>query len=79
MEGRHIDLKTQLALLTNDEHTKIETKYTTVYLTCGRELRTPNDIKRDLRVIMENEIFVTEITPYLMSRVNTLCNGKERR
>lgn len=48
------------------------TGYTAAYLTFGRELRTPDDVHRDFRAIMENENFTCQITPYLKLLATTL-------
>lgn len=42
------------------------------YLTFGRELRTPDDVERDMRAIITSENFVSEITPYLVRMVDTM-------
>lgn len=94
IERRHRDLKTQLAILTDGDHTSWKdklaairfsmntaccesTKYTPAYLTFGRELRTPDDVNRDLRAIIDHDNFATEITPYLKLLANTLYEAKE--
>lgn len=41
------------------------TGHTPAFLTFGRELRTPDDVQRDLRGIIEKAPFVPQITPYL--------------
>lgn len=96
VERRHRDLKTQLAILTNDDHTNWKDKlpavrfamntansestgYTPAYLTFGRELRTPDDVGRDLRAIMENENFTTDVTPYLKTMVDVLFEARENQ
>lgn len=53
------------------------TGFTPAYLTFGRELRTPDDVNRDLRAIIENENFIPEITPYLLDIANTLRTAKD--
>ncbi|GFW12873.1 integrase catalytic domain-containing protein [Trichonephila clavipes] len=41
------------------------TGQTAAFLNFGRELRTPSEVVNDIRVIIQNDIFVPEITPYL--------------
>ncbi|GFY16178.1 retrovirus-related Pol polyprotein from transposon 412 [Trichonephila clavipes] len=41
------------------------TGQTAPFLKFGRELRTPNEVVNDIRVVTQNENFVPEITPYL--------------
>ncbi|XP_053973168.1 uncharacterized protein LOC128873557 [Hylaeus volcanicus] len=48
------------------------TGYSAVYLTFGRELRTPDDTNRDLRQIVEEENFLPEVTPKLLALADTL-------
>jgi hypothetical protein len=38
----------------------------------GREMRTPHDVQRDLRVIVEEENEVTELLPHLTQLTETL-------
>lgn len=53
------------------------TGYTAAYLTFGRELRTPDDVGRDLRTIVNEENFVPQITPYLLRLADTLKEARE--
>lgn len=53
------------------------TGYSAAYLTFGRELRTPDDVSRDLRAIVENDNFVNQITPYLRSIAVTLRDARD--
>nr|XP_042902682.1 uncharacterized protein LOC122270203 [Parasteatoda tepidariorum] len=41
------------------------TGYTAAYLQFGRELRTVQKVKHDIRTVIQNDNFVPEITPYL--------------
>ncbi|GFU27707.1 hypothetical protein TNCV_515991 [Trichonephila clavipes] len=41
------------------------TGQTAAFLNFGRELRTPNEVVNDIRVVIQNDNFVPEITPYL--------------
>ncbi|GFW54724.1 integrase catalytic domain-containing protein [Trichonephila clavipes] len=41
------------------------TGQTAAFLNFGRELRTPSEVVNDIRVIIQNDNFVPEITPYL--------------
>ncbi|GFX76608.1 retrovirus-related Pol polyprotein from transposon 412 [Trichonephila clavipes] len=41
------------------------TGQTAAFLNFGRELRTPSEVVNDIRVVIQNENFVPEITPYL--------------
>ncbi|GFS55149.1 hypothetical protein TNCV_4799041 [Trichonephila clavipes] len=46
--------------------TKCEmTGQTAAFLNFGRELRTPSEVVNDIRVVIQNNNFVPEITPYL--------------
>lgn len=53
------------------------TGYSAAYLTFGRELRSPNDVKHDLRHIAETDTFLPAITPYLKRFTNTLREARE--
>lgn len=53
------------------------TSYTAAYLTFGRELRTTDDVARDMRAIIENDNFVCQITPYLLNLSSTLQKARE--
>ncbi|GFW47434.1 hypothetical protein TNCV_4537241 [Trichonephila clavipes] len=41
------------------------TGQTTAFLNFGRELRTPSEVVNDIRVVLQNDNFMPEITPYL--------------
>ncbi|GFU01812.1 hypothetical protein TNCV_1523181 [Trichonephila clavipes] len=41
------------------------TGQTAAFLNFGRELRTPTEVVNDIRVVIQNDNFVPEITPYL--------------
>ncbi|GFU51084.1 transposon Tf2-6 polyprotein [Trichonephila clavipes] len=41
------------------------TGQTVAFLNFGRELRTPSEVVNDIRVVIQNDNFVPEITPYL--------------
>ncbi|GFW89596.1 tyrosine-protein kinase CSK [Trichonephila clavipes] len=41
------------------------TGQTAAFLNFGRELRTPSEVANDIRVVIQNNNFVPEITPYL--------------
>lgn len=53
------------------------TGYTAAYLTFGRELRTLDDVNRDLRAIVQSENFVPEISPHLLLLADTLKRTQE--
>lgn len=53
------------------------TGYTAAYLTFGRELRTPFESVHDLRTIVQGEMFIHEITPFLETMAETLYIAKE--
>ena len=53
------------------------TGQTAAYLTFGRELRTTDDAHRDLRAIVENENFVSEILPQLRMMEAALRQARE--
>lgn len=53
------------------------TSYTPAYLTFGRELRTPDDVKHDIREIVEHDNFVNEVTPHLLMMADTLKRARE--
>lgn len=53
------------------------TGYTPAFLTFGRELSTPDNVRRDLRAIIENDNFVPQITPYLRTLAATLSQARE--
>lgn len=93
-ERKNRDLKTQLAILSGDNHAAWDqflppirfslntgrneaTQQTAAFLTFGRELRDPRDANRDLREVLQNENFITEITPLLQNMVRTLDQARE--
>lgn len=53
------------------------TGYTPAFLTFGRELRTPSEVHRDLRHIVQSENFIPEITPRLLRMAETLHDAQE--
>ncbi|GFU76549.1 transposon Tf2-8 polyprotein [Trichonephila clavipes] len=46
------------------------TGQTAAFLNFGRELRTPSEVINDIRVVIQNDNFVPEITPYLKKFVS---------
>lgn len=96
VERRNRDLKTQIAIFVQTEHTKWNqvlpmvrfalntavcqtTGYTPSYLTFGRELRSPDDVHRDMRSIVTSENFVSEVTPHLRAMSKVLRQARERQ
>ncbi|GFU08124.1 integrase catalytic domain-containing protein [Trichonephila clavipes] len=73
VERKNRDLKPQLSILVQDKHDCWSEKLpftqhsqmTEAFLNLGRELRTPSDVVNDIRVVIQNDNFVPEITPYL--------------
>lgn len=53
------------------------TGYSPAYLTFGRELRSPDDVHRDLRAIIQNDNFVPQVTPYLLTMQTALQEARE--
>ena len=53
------------------------TGHSAAYLTFSRELRTPDGAKRDLRAVIEEENFLSEILPRLRDLSDTLRQAKE--
>ncbi|GFW43502.1 retrovirus-related Pol polyprotein from transposon 412 [Trichonephila clavipes] len=51
---------------------------TAAYLQFGRQLRTSDDIRHDIRQVIDNDNFVPEITPYLKRFANSILNVKDR-
>ncbi|GBN40844.1 hypothetical protein AVEN_204099-1 [Araneus ventricosus] len=47
------------------------------FLHFGRELRTVDDVTHDLRAVIENDNFVTEIPPYLKKFSQFMAQAKE--
>ncbi|GFW43456.1 retrovirus-related Pol polyprotein from transposon 17.6 [Trichonephila clavipes] len=54
------------------------TGHTAAYLQFGRQLRTLDDIKHDIRQVIDNYNFVPEITPYLKRFANSILDVKDR-
>lgn len=53
------------------------TGQTAAYLTFGREMRTLDDVQHDVKVIVESENFIPDLSPYLKTIVNILKDAKE--
>lgn len=96
VERRNRDLKTQLAILVQRNHTSWKqnlpsirfamntarsdaTGYTAAYLMFGRELRTPDDVQRDLRAIINSDNFLPQITPHLQRLSEILTTARENQ
>lgn len=94
IEKRNRDLKTQLAILTQDNHRKWNehlpsdrfainsarndaTGFSAAQLCCGRELRTPGEVFRDFRSVIENQNFNHQISSYLRVIANNLSRARE--
>ncbi|GFV01474.1 hypothetical protein TNCV_2960681 [Trichonephila clavipes] len=54
------------------------TAHTAAYLQFGRKLRTSDDIRHDIRQVIDNDNFVPEITPYLKRFANSILDVKDR-
>ncbi|GFW51222.1 retrovirus-related Pol polyprotein from transposon 412 [Trichonephila clavipes] len=54
------------------------TGHTAAYLQFGRQLRTSDDIRHDIRQVIDNDNFVPEITPYLQRFANSILDVKDR-
>ncbi|GFX86103.1 transposon Tf2-9 polyprotein [Trichonephila clavipes] len=54
------------------------TGHTAAYLQFGRQLRTSDDIRHDIRQVIDNDNFVPEITPYLKRFANSILDVKDR-
>ncbi|GFV41380.1 transposon Tf2-9 polyprotein [Trichonephila clavipes] len=54
------------------------TGYTAAYLQFGRQLRTSDDIRHDIRKVIDNDSFVPEITPYLKRFANSILDVKDK-
>ncbi|GFU86090.1 uncharacterized protein TNCV_3937591 [Trichonephila clavipes] len=54
------------------------TGHTAAYLQFGRQLRTSDDIRHDIRQVIDNDNFVSEIIPYLKIFANSILDVKER-
>lgn len=94
VERRNRDLKTQLAILTQENHRKWNehlpsirfainsarndaTGFSAAQLCFGRELRTPGEVYRDFRGVIENENFNHQIGSYLRVIANNLSRARE--
>lgn len=94
VERRNRDLKTQLSILVQRDHTRWKlnlpstrfamntarsdaTGYTAAFLTFGPDLRTPDDVQRDLRTIINSDNFLPQITPHLQRPSETLVAARE--
>ncbi|GFX32612.1 hypothetical protein TNCV_3704851 [Trichonephila clavipes] len=51
----------------------------TAFLNFGRELRTPSEVVNDIGVVIKNDNFVPEITPYLKKLATFSTQIRERR
>ncbi|GFT43623.1 hypothetical protein TNCV_3362531 [Trichonephila clavipes] len=54
------------------------TGHTAACLPFGRQLRTSDDIRHDIRQVIDNDNFVPEITPYLKRFANSILDVKDR-
>ncbi|GFY23703.1 retrovirus-related Pol polyprotein from transposon 17.6 [Trichonephila clavipes] len=54
------------------------TGHTAAYLQFGRQLRTSDDIRHDIRQVIDNDNFVPEITPCLKRFANSVLDVKDR-
>ncbi|GFU46742.1 retrovirus-related Pol polyprotein from transposon 17.6 [Trichonephila clavipes] len=54
------------------------TGHTAAYLQFGRQLRTSDDIRHDIRQVIDNDNFVPEITSYLKRFANSILDVKDR-
>ncbi|GFW85173.1 transposon Tf2-9 polyprotein [Trichonephila clavipes] len=54
------------------------TGHTAANLQFGRQLRTSDDIRHDIRQVIDNDNFVPEITPYLKRFANSILDVKDR-
>ncbi|GLV32906.1 hypothetical protein CBL_20055 [Carabus blaptoides fortunei] len=55
------------------------TGYTAANLTFGRELRTPNDVHRDLRAVINGDNFLPQITSHLQRLSEVLETARENQ
>ncbi|KAJ8976613.1 hypothetical protein NQ317_019818 [Molorchus minor] len=53
------------------------TGYTPAYLNFARELRTPDDVKHDIRNIALSENFIPEVTPYLIKMADVIKETRD--
>ncbi|GFW83670.1 hypothetical protein TNCV_667831 [Trichonephila clavipes] len=54
------------------------TGHMAAYLQFGRQLRTSDDIRHDIRQVIDNDNFGPEITPYLKRLANSILDLKDR-
>ncbi|GFV85079.1 transposon Tf2-9 polyprotein [Trichonephila clavipes] len=54
------------------------TGHMAAYLQFGRQLRTSDDIRHDIRQVIDNDNFVPEIIPYLKRFANSILDVKDR-
>lgn len=54
------------------------TGLTPSYMMYGREMRTPFDAQHDLRVILDKETYVPQVTPYLSKFIDSLEEIRDR-
>lgn len=55
------------------------TGFSPAQLCFGREIRSPGEVQRDLRAVIENENFATEITPHLKLIAENMHRANENR
>lgn len=79
VEGRHQTWPEVLPFVRFAFNSSVTTSTdrTPAYLTFGRELRSPLTAQADLRVVVESENFVPQITPYLLKLADTVSTAKE--
>lgn len=80
VKNTHTDWKEKLPAIRFAMNTALcdSVGYSPAYLTFGRELRTPDDVQRDMRVITESDNFTCQVTPYLLSLADTLREAREK-
>ncbi|GFX80540.1 gag-Pol polyprotein [Trichonephila clavipes] len=54
------------------------TGHMAAYLQFGRQLRTSDNIRHDIRQVIDNDNFFPEITPYLKKFANSILDVKDR-
>lgn len=81
MEGDHTSWKEKLGAVRFAMNTARcqSTGFFPVYLTFGRNLRTPGDVNRDMRAITNNDVFIPQITPYLRRLACTLQDARDNQ
>ncbi|XP_026467844.1 uncharacterized protein K02A2.6-like [Ctenocephalides felis] len=80
VERRNRDLKPQLAILVGEKHTTWPEKLPAIspaYRNLARELKTTDDVYRDLRAIIEKENPIPDITPHLLGMTKTFKQVRE--